>query len=121
VSHYTLTTYAGKFSGGKRASPEDRLPPMILGAAVLPLGLLWFTATCSPHGGQVLFWLQVCAGVPIGTGIQIITLQSLAYVLDIYTVSANSAISGTVVVRSLLGGLFPLIAVPMYQNLGVSG
>lgn len=48
------------------------------------------------------------------------TLQSLAYVLDIYTINANSAVSGTVTVRSLLGGLFPLIALPMYRGLGVS-
>lgn len=92
---------------------------MIVGGAVLPIGLLWFAATCSPEN-VYLFWPQVLAGVPIGAGIQIITLQTLAYVLDIYTVNANSAISGTVIVRSFLGGLFPLIAVPMYQNLGVS-
>lgn len=92
---------------------------MIIGGAVLPVGLLWFAATCSPQN-QTLFWPQVLAGVPIGAGIQIITLQSLAYVLDIYSINANSAVSGTVIVRSLLGGLFPLVAVPMYENLGVS-
>jgi hypothetical protein len=92
---------------------------MIIGGAVLPVGLLLFAATCSQHN-QTLFWLQVLAGVPIGAGIQIITLQSLAYVLDIYTTNANSAVSGTVIVRSMLGGLFPLVAVPMYESLGVS-
>ena len=119
VTYYTLTTYSRKFGNGKRASPEDRLPPMIIGGAVLPAGLLWFAAT-SASRNQALFWLQILAGVPIGAGIQIITLQSLAYVLDIYSVNANSAMSGTIIVRSLLGGLFPLVAVPMYENLGVS-
>lgn len=116
VSRYTLTTYSRKFREQGKLVPEDRLPPMIVGAAVLPFGLFWFAWTSSP---AITPWPQIVAGVPIGAGIQIITLQSLAYVLDIYSVDANSAVSGTVIVRSLLGGLFPLIAIPMYQNLGV--
>ena len=90
---------------------------MIVGAAVLPVGLFWYAFTSSP---KINPWPQIVAGVPIGAGIQIITLQSLAYVLDIYSVDANSAVSGTVIIRSLLGGLFPLVAIPMYSNLGVS-
>jgi len=89
---------------------------MIVGAAVLPFGMFWFAWTSSPDMNP---WPQIIAGIPIGAGIQIITLQNLAYVLDIYTVDANSAVSGTVIVRSLLAGLFPLIAIPMYGNLGV--
>lgn len=116
VSRYTLTTYSRKFREQGKLVPEDRLPPMIVGAAVLPFGLFWFAWTSSP---AITPWPQIVAGVPIGAGIQIITLQSLAYVLDIYSVDANSAVSGTVIVRSLLGGLFPLIAIPMYQKLGV--
>lgn len=90
---------------------------MILGGAILPAGLFWFAATSSP---SITPWPQIVSGVAIGTGIQIITLQSMAYVIDIYTINANSAMSGTVIVRSLLGGLFPLMAVPLYQHLGVS-
>ena len=119
VTHYTLKTYSRKFKNDKRVSPEDRLPPMTVGGAVLPIGLLWFAATSSQQY-QVLFWLQAVSGVAIGAGIQIVTLQTLAYVLDIYTINANSAMSGLVIVRSLLGGLFPLVAVPMYEKLGVS-
>lgn len=117
VSRYTLTVYGRKFREQGKVVPEDRLPPMIVGAAVLPLGLFWFAGTSSP---LITPWPQIVAGVPIGAGIQIITLQSLAYVLDIYSVDANSAVSGTVIVRSLLGGLFPLVAIPMYSKLGVS-
>jgi DHA1 family multidrug resistance protein-like MFS transporter len=116
VSHYTLTTYLRKFREQGKVVPEDRLPPMIVGAAVLPFGMFWFAWTSSP---DMTPWPQILAGVPIGFGIQIITLQNLAYVLDIFTVDANSAVSGTVIVRSLLAGLFPLIAIHMYGNLGV--
>lgn len=117
VSRYTPTTYSRKFRDGSQATPEDRLPPMILGGAILPIGLFWFAATSSL---AINAWPQTISGVAIGAGIQIVTLQSLAYVLDIYTINANSAMFGTVIVRSLLGGLFPMLAVPMYQGLGVS-
>lgn len=90
---------------------------MIVGACLLPLGLFWFAWTSSPTLNP---WPQIVAGVPIGAGIQVILLQSLAYLIDIYTVNSNSAISGTVMVRSLIGGIFPLIAIPMYNKLGVS-
>ncbi|KAE8146565.1 major facilitator superfamily domain-containing protein [Aspergillus avenaceus] len=116
VVHYTLTTLRRKFRKEGQISPEDRLPPMIVAAGLLPVGLFWFAWTSSP---SLNAWPQVLAGVPIGFGLQVILLQSLAYLIDIYTTNANSAIAGTVVVRSLLGGVFPLLAIPMYQRLGV--
>ncbi|KEY70382.1 hypothetical protein S7711_09356 [Stachybotrys chartarum IBT 7711] len=115
VSRYTLTVYSRKVRNGGPVTPEDRLPPMIVGGAILPLGLFCFAATSSP---DVSAWPQILSGGLIGAGIQIVTLQSLAYVLDIYTVNANSAIAGTVIVRSILGGFLPLLAVPMYGQLG---
>jgi hypothetical protein len=117
VSHYTLTIYARKLKQNGKVQPEDRLPPMIVGAAVLPIGLFWFSLTSSP---TINPWPQIISGVPIGAGIQIITLQSLAYLIDIYTINSASAISGVMIVRSLLGGLFPMMAIPLYTNLGAS-
>jgi DHA1 family multidrug resistance protein-like MFS transporter len=116
VSHYTLTTYSRKLKQKGIVQPEDRLPPMIVGAAILPVGLFWFSWTSSP---KITPWPQIMSGVPIGAGIQIITLQSLAYLIDIYSINSASAISGVMIVRSLLGGLLPMMAVPLYQKLGV--
>ncbi|KAL3461911.1 major facilitator superfamily domain-containing protein [Aspergillus heterothallicus] len=116
VVYYTLTKLQRKFRQDGGISPEDRLPPMIVGAFLLPVGLFWFAGTSSP---TINAWPQIIAGIPIGFGLQIILLQSLAYLIDIYTTNANSAIAGTVVVRSLLGGVFPLLAIPMYRSLGV--
>ena len=90
---------------------------MMVGACLLAIGLFWFAFTSPPTMNP---WPQILAGVPIGVGVQVVLLQSLAYLIDIYTTSANSAISGTVVVRSLIGGGFPLFAIPMYQRFGVS-
>jgi hypothetical protein len=89
---------------------------MIVGAASLPVGLFWFAWTSSPSMSS---WPQILAGVPIGFGVQVILLQSLAYLIDIYTTKAASAISGTMIVRSLIGGTFPLFALQLYHGLGV--
>jgi MFS transporter, DHA1 family, multidrug resistance protein len=116
ISRYTFTTLGKKVKEYGKLVPEDRLPPMIVGAGLLPFGLFWFASVSSP---TITAWPQIIAGVPIGAGIQIISLQCLAYTVDIYSVDANSAISGTIIVRSLIGGLFPLFAIPMYRDFGV--
>lgn len=117
VSWYSLTTLRKKSAEKDGLEPEDRLPPMIVGAVLLAVGLFWFAFTSSP---SINPWPQIIAGLPIGIGLQVILLQSLAYLIDIYTVRANSAISGTVMVRSLVGGTFPLFAIPLYGKIGVS-
>ena len=117
VAYYTLTTIRQKVLRKGRVTPEDRLFPMIIGGCMLTIGLFWFAFTSSPNINP---WPQMLAGVPVGIGFQVVLLQSLAYIVDIYTTNANSAISGTVIVRSLVGGCFPVFAVPMYQHFGVS-
>lgn len=89
---------------------------MIFGGCLLAIGLFWFAWTSAPTSNP---WPQILAGIPVGIGVQVVLLQSLAYLVDIYTTNSNSAISGTVIVRSLIGGGFPLLAIPMYQRFGV--
>lgn len=103
-------------ANGGRPVPEERLVPMIFGAALLPVGLFWFAWTSSPH----ISWVpQVLAGIPIGAGVLMIFLQSLSYIIDVYLMHANSAIAANTLVRSLAGGGFPLFATAMYHTLGV--
>lgn len=111
-----MTTLRKKFTKNGKVEPEDRLPPMIAGAFLLPIGLFWFAWTSSPTSNP---WPQILSGVPVGIGTQLIMLQSLAYIIDIYRSNANSAIAGTVIVRSFIAGAFPLLAIPMYNRLGV--
>lgn len=113
----TKTRFARKLKQHGRVIPEERLPPMILGSFILPIGLFWFAWTSSPH----ITWVpQVLAGIPIGWGILMIFLQGLNYIIDVYMWHANSAIAANTLLRSMAGAGFPLFATAMYHTLGVN-
>ncbi|KAI9702586.1 MAG: Citrinin biosynthesis cluster MFS transporter mrr1 [Candelina mexicana] len=113
----TKTRFARKMKKHGKVVPEERLPPMIIGAAVLPIGLFWFAWTSNPN----IHWApQVIAGVPIGMGILMIFLQGLNYLIDVYMMHANSAIAANTFLRSFAGAGFPLFATAMYRKLGVA-
>ena len=117
ITYFSQTRYKEKMiANGGKPVPEERLVPMIIGAALLPIGLFWFAWTSNPH----ISWVpQVLAGIPIGAGVIMIFLQGLSYIIDVYLMYANSAIAGNTMIRSLAGAGFPMFATSMYRKLGV--
>jgi len=118
ITYFSQTRYKYKMiANGGKPVPEERLIPMIIGAFLLPVGLFWFAWTSNPN----MTWVpQVIAGIPIGTGIMMVFLQGLSYIIDVYLMFANSALAGNTFVRSLAGAGFPLFAQAMYHTLGVA-
>ncbi|KAK7756630.1 hypothetical protein SLS62_001467 [Diatrype stigma] len=104
-----------KSHGALSPQPEWRLPPMALGAVILPPALLWFG-----WSGNVHWMSQVVASYFIGLGLQLIFVAGITYIVDVYQENANSAMSIHVVVRSLVASSFPLFATAMYDRLGVA-
>ncbi|KAJ5537147.1 hypothetical protein N7513_010333 [Penicillium frequentans] len=116
IIYTTKTRFARKLAKHGRVVPEERLVPMMIASVLLPIGLFWFGWTSKKE----ISWVpQVIAGVPIGMGILVIFMQGLNYIIDVYMMFANSAIAANTLVRSTLGGAFPLFAAQMYDNLGV--
>ncbi|KAL2000332.1 hypothetical protein VTN02DRAFT_3272 [Thermoascus thermophilus] len=116
VIYLTKTRFARKMKKHGRVVPEERLPPMMIASFLLPMGLFWFGWTSYPS----VHWIaQVIAGVPIGAGILVIFMQGLNYIIDVYLMFANSAIAANTLMRSGVGGGFPLFAVQMFHRLGV--
>jgi DHA1 family multidrug resistance protein-like MFS transporter len=114
VSYLTKTRFARKMKEQGHVVPEERLPPMMLGAFMLPAGLFWFAWTSSPH----ITWVpQVLSGIPIGMAIFMIFMQGINYIIDCYLMNANSALSANTLIRSFAGAGFPLFAVQMYHKL----
>jgi multidrug resistance protein len=95
--------------------PEFRVPLMIPGAILVPVGLFWYGWTAEkqahwilPNIGTAIF----AAGVI--TGFQC----TQTYIVDSYTRYAASAVGAATVLRSLAGFGFPLFAPYMYASLG---
>jgi MFS transporter, DHA1 family, multidrug resistance protein len=100
--------YQRKMAEAGGPVPEERLVPMMIGGVLFPIGLFWFSWTSYP----TISWVpQVIATVPLGSGILLIFLQTINYLIDAYLMHANSAIAANTFMRSFFGAGFPLFAV----------
>ncbi|GLA34084.1 hypothetical protein AnigIFM63309_005504 [Aspergillus niger] len=116
VIAHTKTRMQRKLQLHGENAPEERLVPMMVGSVLLPIGMFWFAWTSNPH----IIWVpQVVAGGFMGCGILLIFLQGVNYLIDVYKMNANSAISANAMFRGLLGAGFPLFATYTFNNLGV--
>lgn len=103
-----------KYNG--HAPPEARLPPCMLSAITIPVGLFWFAWTNYPS----IHWMaSVAALVPFGFGLILIYMGIVNYLIDSYTAFAASALAGMSILRYLFGAVFPLFTSYMYKGLGV--
>ncbi|KAH6660689.1 major facilitator superfamily domain-containing protein [Truncatella angustata] len=97
------------------APPEYRLPPMMVGAFILPPSLLWFGWSGNVHPAS-----QIIATYFIGLGLMLIFVPGISYIVDVYGFHSNSAMSIHVIVRSLIACSFPMFGSIMYEKLGVA-
>ncbi|ORX34129.1 putative transporter [Kockovaella imperatae] len=101
---------------GGRADPEDRLPPAIWGGVLIVIGIAGFAATDSPN----IHWIApIMFGIPFGTGVIVMFLAVLNYLVESYLIYAASVLAANSVLRSLFGAAFPLFTSYMYKALGV--
>lgn len=94
--------------------PEFRVPLMIPGALLVPVGLFWYgwSAQAKTH------WILPNIGAAIFAAGTIFGFQCIqTYIVDSYTKFAASAIAAATVLRSLAGFVFPLFAPYMYAAL----
>ena len=101
---------------GGVAPPEARLPPAMVGAIAIPIGMFWFAWTSVPV--SIPWILPVMAGAPFGFGLTLIFLAITNYLIDAYTIFAASVLAANTVLRSLFGAVsphsHPLLAVFAY-------
>ncbi|TFK23895.1 MFS polyamine transporter [Coprinopsis marcescibilis] len=104
-----------KHKHGGKGQPEFRLPSMVIGTILLPIGLL-ITGWCSEKHAH---WIGTDIGIAcVGAGL-VLNFQSIqTYVVDAFTLYAASALAAVSCLRSLAGFGFPLFAPAMYHKLG---
>lgn len=94
--------------------PEFRVPLMIPGAMLVPVGLFIYGWTAQ----YKTFWIGPNIGAAIFAAGTIIGFQcTQTYIVDAYTRYAASAIGAATVMRSLAGFGFPLFAPYLYAAL----
>ncbi|KAI1368630.1 major facilitator superfamily domain-containing protein [Xylaria arbuscula] len=101
---------------GGAGRPEYRVPLMIPGAVLMPIGLIVYgwTAEFKTH------WIFPNIGAFLFATATIMSFQCLqTYLVDTYTRYAASAVSAGTVFRSLAGFGFPLFAPSLYATLGL--
>ncbi|KAK9237823.1 major facilitator superfamily domain-containing protein [Lipomyces kononenkoae] len=98
--------------------PEMRLLPTIIGGVLFPIGMFWLTWTGAYH--QHVHWIvPTISGLFIGSGIVLIFLTLLTYLIESYMMFAASAMAANTFLRSAFGAGFPLFAEALFHNLGV--
>lgn len=116
IAYSTATNFTRAYIKHGKSIPEERLPPMIVGAIALPVGLFWFAWTSNP---QISWVPQVLSCALIGLGCMVPFWQGMSYLIDCYGFYSNSAIAVNTFIRSFFGAFFPLFTHAMYHNLGV--
>ncbi|KGO50466.1 hypothetical protein PEX2_037830 [Penicillium expansum] len=100
---------------GKEIIPEYRLPPAILGAPLITIGLFWFgwSSTASVH------WIMPIIGsVFFGLGVFLVFQGVITFLVDAYPLYAASALAANAFLRSSFAAAFPLFGIQMYEALG---
>lgn len=97
------------------ALPEYRLPLTNIGSVLVPISLLWFAWTVY---FRLHWFIPISALYFYGIG-QVMVINTVQnYFIDSFSKYAASAIAAGSVLRSVLGGLTPLVAAKMFQDIG---
>ncbi|KAF2170976.1 hypothetical protein M409DRAFT_18946 [Zasmidium cellare ATCC 36951] len=116
MSYSAATNFKRAYIKHGRPIPEERLPPMIVGAVVLPIAFFWWAWTSFPS----ISWIpQVFATAFLGMGFLVAFWEGMLYLIDCYGFYSNSAIAVNTFARSLAGAAFPLFSRFMFEGMGV--
>lgn len=99
-----------------KVHPESMVSFVCICSILIPIGELWFAWTCAPAS---IHWIvPLIAGIPFGAGNTGVFIYASNYLTYSYGMYAASALAGNSVIRSVLGGVLPLVGSYMYDSLG---
>lgn len=101
-----------------KVPPEAMVSIVCISALIIPAGELMFAWTCSP--ASIPWILPLVAGVPYGAGNTAVFIYATNYLSHSYGIYAASALASNSMIRSVLGGIMPLVGTYMYDRLGAN-
>lgn len=106
----------GGTGGDGKIKPEYRLPPLIYAGPLIPIGLIIYGWTAQYH----MQWaVPIFGTLLVGIGLIACFMSINTYLVDTFHIYAASALAANTVLRSILGGVFPLFGLQMYAGLGL--
>lgn len=104
-----------KAKGHGKIAPEYRVPLLIPGAVMVPLGLLMYGWAAEKR----LTWIVTDVGAAIFSGGVMMSSNSIvAYLIDEFGEHAASANAASRMLSNVMGFTFPLFAPQLYKQLG---
>ncbi|EED18357.1 conserved hypothetical protein [Talaromyces stipitatus ATCC 10500] len=102
---------------GKDDAPERRLILMILLGPCIPAGIFWYGWTAD----RGVHWIVPIIGTSfIGMGTLVVSSSAQLYIVDMFgQQGAASALAALILVRNASGTFLPLVAIPLYNKLGL--
>lgn len=98
-----------------KSKPEFRLPIANIGSVLIPISLFWFAWTIE---SRQHWFVTIFSMVFFGIG-QVCILNSVQnYYIDSFAKYAASAIAAGAVFRSVVGGIVPLFAPTLFEQVG---
>lgn len=113
---YTMVDNKRYTKLGASATPESRLPPGMVGALALPIGMFAFAWT---NGPDIHWAVSIVLSAPFGFGSVAVFLSCFNYLMDSYTIYAATVLGASAMLRSFFGTAFPLFVSQMYGALGI--
>jgi multidrug resistance protein len=105
-----------RMSAKGEMKPEYRLPPLIPGSVIIPIGLFLYGWSADKH----VHWIVPIIGTMfVGLGLLATFMPIQTYLVDAFTIHAASAIAANTVLRSLVGAFLPLAGPRLYAALGL--
>lgn len=97
-------------------TPEARLPPCMVGAIALPIGLFGFAWTNSP---SIDWSASIILSAPFAFGNVLVFIALLNYQLDAYFLCSAAVLAAGAILRAIVGGAFPLFTDQLYGAAGI--
>ncbi|PPJ50400.1 hypothetical protein CBER1_06972 [Cercospora berteroae] len=112
----TMLRFRKRHAKGLPIAPESRLPPIIIGMALLSVGLLYFAYSCSPETDWLL---QAAAANVFSCSMCMVWMTATVYVQDLYVSHSNSALAACAFVRYSVGAAAPVLSGVLREQVGL--
>ena len=95
---------------------EWRLPPLILGFLLAPIGLFWYGWGAE---AKVQFVFPIIGTAILGFSVFVINIPVITYLIDTFGIYSASAMSAFTMYRNGLSAVLPLAGPPLYSSIGL--